>query len=65
MAKVDFGTGRHRLCGATKRNGETCRRIALKGVACCGCHGGYAQLACKGLYKKTPRPPPKWRAELV
>jgi len=40
-----------RKCGALKRNGEPCRKLALSGAKRCGAHGGFGELAAKGLYR--------------
>ena len=42
---------RQRKCGATKRNGEPCRKVALAGTRYCGNHGGFAALANMGRYR--------------
>jgi len=46
-----FGTGRHKLCEAIKRDGTPCRKIALGGASRCGAHGGFGELAKRGLYR--------------
>jgi hypothetical protein len=40
-----IGSGKHRICGARKRNGEPCRDIAMKGCDHCRAHGGASQTA--------------------
>jgi hypothetical protein len=40
-----IGNGKHRICGARKRNGEPCRDIAMKDCATCRRHGGAARTA--------------------
>jgi hypothetical protein len=44
-AASGIGSGKHRLCGARKRDGEPCRDIAMKGCAHCRKHGGASQTA--------------------
>jgi hypothetical protein len=40
-----IGSGKHRLCGARKRDGGLCRDIAMKGCNHCRQHGGASQTA--------------------
>jgi hypothetical protein len=40
-----IGSGKHRICGARKRNGEPCRDIAMKGCDHCRQHGGASYTA--------------------
>ena len=40
-----IGSGKHRLCGARRRDGGICRDIAMKGCDHCRAHGGAARTA--------------------
>ena len=40
-----IGSGKHRLCGARRRDGGVCRSIAMNGCAHCRLHGGAMQAA--------------------
>jgi hypothetical protein len=40
-----IGSGKHRLCGARRRDGGICRDIAMRGCDHCRAHGGAAQTA--------------------
>jgi hypothetical protein len=40
-----IGSGKHRICGARKRNGEPCRSIAMTDCDHCRLHGGAMQTA--------------------
>jgi hypothetical protein len=53
--KVQFGSGIHRICHATKRDGSPCGNIALSGLAVCGPHGGFSVWARMGKLQKTGR----------
>jgi len=59
--RVQFREGHpdHVICKATKRNGEPCNKIALRGCPVCGNHGGFGILANRGLYTA------RWRRGLA
>jgi hypothetical protein len=40
-----IGSGKHRLCGARRRDGGICRTIAMNGCDHCRLHGGASQTA--------------------
>jgi len=40
-----IGSGKHRLCGARRRDGGICRDIAMRGCDHCRAHGGASQTA--------------------
>jgi hypothetical protein len=57
-AKVaGFKPGRpgYRLCNATKRDGNPCRRLAMKGCTGCESHGGIRALARQGMFQPSGR----------
>jgi hypothetical protein len=53
--RVQFGSGVHRICHATKRNGQPCGNIALSGLTVCGPHGGFGAWATQGKLQPTGR----------
>ena len=53
--RTQFGSGVHRVCKATKRNGQPCRMIAFAGMDICGAHGGFRSWARQGKLQKTGR----------
>jgi hypothetical protein len=55
LAAIQPGRANRRLCGATKRNGDACRRLAMRGSAGCECHGGIRALAARGEYQPSGR----------
>jgi hypothetical protein len=40
-----IGSGKHRVCGARKRDGALCRSIAMNGCDTCRLHGGASYTA--------------------
>jgi len=40
-----IGSGKHRICGALRRDGEPCRSIAMNGCDTCRLHGGASYTA--------------------
>lgn len=45
-----------RICCAMLRDkSRRCRKVALKGMRICGCHGGYGVLAQHGKLQYSPR----------
>jgi hypothetical protein len=52
-----FKPGRpgYRLCGAIKRDGNPCRRLAMKGCKGCESHGGIRALARQGMFQPSGR----------
>jgi hypothetical protein len=57
-AKVaGFKPGRpgYRVCGAIKRNGDPCKRLAMKELATCEAHGGFSVLARRGELQASGR----------
>jgi hypothetical protein len=40
-----IGSGKHRICGARRRDGEPCTSIAMNGCDTCRIHGGASQTA--------------------
>jgi hypothetical protein len=55
LAAIKPGRSNRRLCGATKRNGEPCRRLAMKGCKGCESHGGILALAKQGKLQSSGR----------
>jgi hypothetical protein len=53
--RVGFGSGRHRICHAIKRDGGKCGNIALTGLMVCGPHGGFAIWGRQGKLQPTGR----------
>jgi hypothetical protein len=52
-----FKPGRpgYRICGATKRDGNPCRRLAMKELKVCEAHGGLRALARQGKLQSSGR----------
>ena len=52
-----FKPGRpgYRLCNATKRDGNPCRRLAMKDLKVCEAHGGVLALARQGKLQSSGR----------
>ena len=52
-----FKPGRpgYRLCGARKRDGSPCRRLAMRGCKGCESHGGIRALARRGEFQPSGR----------
>jgi hypothetical protein len=52
-----FKPGRpgYRLCSAIKRDGNLCRRLAMKELKVCESHGGIRALARQGMFQPTGR----------
>ena len=52
-----FKPGRpgYRLCGALKRDGSRCRRLAMRGCKGCESHGGIRALAQRGEFQPSGR----------
>jgi hypothetical protein len=52
-----FKPGRpgYRLCAGVKRNGDPCRRFAMKGCRGCESHGGILALARQGKLQRSGR----------
>jgi hypothetical protein len=55
LAAIKPGRANRRLCNATKRNGEPCRRLAMKGCKGCESHGGILALAKQGKLQSSGR----------
>jgi len=55
LAAIKPGRANRRLCGATKRNGDPCRRLAMKGCSGCESHGGILALAKQGKLQSSGR----------
>ena len=55
--KSQFRPGRpgYRLCCVLKRNGDPCRRLALRELKVCEAHGGLGQLAMRGEFQPSGR----------
>jgi hypothetical protein len=55
--RAGFKPGRpgYRLCGAIKRNGDPCRRLAMRGCQGCESHGGIRALARRGEFQPSGR----------
>jgi hypothetical protein len=52
-----FKPGRpgYRICNATKRDGNPCRRLAMKDLKVCEAHGGVLALARQGRLRSSGR----------
>ena len=55
LAAIKPGRTNRRLCSSTKRNGDPCRRLAMKNCRGCECHGGIARLAARGEFQPSGR----------
>lgn len=51
--RTRLGSGVHRICRATKRDGKPCGNIALSGLTVCGPHGGFGVWARQGKLNPT------------
>jgi hypothetical protein len=55
LAAFKPGRPGYRLCNATKRDGNPCRRLAMKGCNWCESHGGIRALARQGMFQPSGR----------
>ena len=55
LAAIKPGRTNRRLCGVIKRNGDRCRRLAMKNCKGCEAHGGIRMLAKQGRLQRSGR----------
>ena len=53
--RTRFGSGVHRICTATKRDGTPCGMVAFSGMQVCGAHGGFRTWHRQGKLQRTGR----------
>jgi hypothetical protein len=55
LAAIKPGRTNRRLCGSIKRDGNPCRRLAMRDCKGCEAHGGIRMLVARGEYQPSGR----------